>query len=471
MIDFSEIKIAVLGDAIIDIYLNCDSNRLAPEGPFPVLKVNNTTKQLGGSLNVALNCINLGAQVTPLIINSNDEDNQLLKEKFFSKNNFHNDLVFNDLNKVSYKYRTVAYQKIVSRHDIEETSSIPKNLEKKIFKKLTSLDFDLIILSDYNKGVLTDSLIVKIINFYNNKSIPILVDPKQRDNLNIYKNATFLTPNLPEAKMLIGFNRYEKMEIFDILIKLKQIYNLRYPLITLGEEGIAIINDENKLKTFKSENAEVFDVTGAGDTVISTLGVLFAKKLNIEECIKISNHAASKTVKHLGTYAIKKIDIEKYFHKNQLSLAFKMNEDIELFIKKAKELKKTIVFTNGCFDILHYGHVKYLKKAKEMGDILIVGLNTDESITKIKGEKRPINNLQSRFELLSSIKYVDLVITFNEDTPIKLIKKINPDLLVKGGDYSVNQIIGKEFAKDTKILPLEGNYSTTSIINKIKNLN
>jgi len=467
VINKNKLKIAVLGDAIIDIYLYCDANRIAPEGPFPVLKVNEKKKQVGGSLNVALNCLTLGAEVTPLIINSNKEDRILIEEVFHKKDNFHSDLTFNHCTKCSYKYRAIAYQKIVSRYDIEETTAISDELQDDIYKKFSRLEFDIVILSDYNKGTLTDELIKKIISFSNKKNIPILIDPKKRNNLMVYKNATLLTPNLPEAKMLIGQEQSNKIKIIEILSKLKDLYNVKFPLITLGEEGIALLKDE-KLEIKQSKNAEVFDVTGAGDTVIATLGFCLAKNICIEESIKLANFAASETIKHLGTYSIKYEDLKKSFDNESDANNSMKNNNLDAFIFESRKSNKKIVFTNGCFDLIHYGHINYLKEAKELGDILIVGLNTDESISRLKGSTRPVKEFKSRLAVLESIKFVDLVIPFKENTPIDLIKKIKPDILVKGGDYTIDEIIGKEYAKKTKVIPLIKDFSTTSIIKNMK---
>jgi len=275
--------------------------------------------------------------------------------------------------------------------------------------------------------------------------------------------ASIITPNVKELSSVLGIDiRNEDIEIekYGKLVRTK--YKLKYLLITRSNKGMTLI-ERNKITHFSTEAKDVYDVSGAGDTVVAVLSACFSIGFNIIESIKIANIAAGIVVSKSGTMPITIEELNNTLYLNEHHKIKNKNK----LIKKLKEYKnKKIIFTNGCFDLLHRGHIEYLRKAKELGDILIVGLNSDNSVKKLKGKSRPITNQNDRAEILSSLEFIDFVVIFNEETPYNLIKSIKPDVLVKGGDYKVQNIVGREFAKKTHIIDFVNGYSTTGIIKK-----
>jgi len=330
-------------------------------------------------------------------------------------------------------------------------------------------NYDTILLSDYGKGVLTFQVtqsLIKIANRYNKK---LLVDPKGLE-YSKYKGAYLLTPNKKEASEATNGIIVDNKTLSIAIQKLKNQCNLSVSIITLSEEGIAIFDD--KLRIHPTSAREVFDVTGAGDTVIAALGFALSCKKNIDEAVKFANLASGVVVGKIGsaTASLNEIITYESSLKNSSSgKNIKNCSEISSIVSELKNNGKKIVFTNGCFDILHIGHIKYLEAAKSHGDILILGLNSDQSIEIIKGKNRPINNQDDRANILVALKVVDYLVIFDEATPLKLIELIKPDVLVKGGDYEDKQIVGEEIAKELIIIPFIKGKSTTSIIERIKN--
>jgi len=460
-------KIIVLGDLILDKYFWGDSSRISPEAPVPIVKINTENSSLGGSGNVIRNLLSLGAKVELLSVLSDCEaSEEIFKSLSKYKINIKN-IVLEKKRITSKKNRIFSSNFQVMRFDNEDTSDIKNATEKKLirnFKKLVK-DCDGVILSDYGKGVLTKELTKEIIKISNNFSKKVFIDPKGKD-FSKYKGCFLMTPNKKEIYEAFNLQNEENINLEDILKKMKRSFHIKIPLITLGSEGIGFY--ENNLKIFPTAAKEVFDVTGAGDTVISALAFAIVLGAKIEDAVSFSNLAAGIAVSKIGCSdvtieeIIEKIDLNSFERKGQM-----------LKIKDLKTLQskgKKIVFTNGCFDILHVGHIKYLEEAKKCGDVLVIGLNSDESVKKLKGKDRPINGQQDRLKVLSNLKSVDCVMLFNEKTPLNLIKKIMPDVLVKGGDYKKEEVVGYKIVKKTRILSFIKGKSTSRLINKIKKL-
>ena len=296
----------------------------------------------------------------------------------------------------------------------------------------------------------------------------LFVDPKGSD-FSKYKGAYLLTPNKKEAIESSGINIKDDKSLQKALQWFKKEINLQKSLITLSEDGIAILDDE--FKKIPTVAKEVFDVTGAGDTVIASLAYALSANIALDEASKFANYAAAVVVGKIGSATTSLDEIEQYereIHQSDSSAFIKSFEEIDTIVKNAKKQNKKIVFTNGCFDILHVGHVKYLQIAKGFGDVLIVGLNSDESVSRLKGPSRPINIAQDRAYLLGALEAVDFVVPFTQDTPHDLIKIISPDTLVKGGDYEGKKVVGTEFASELKLVDFVDGKSTTKTIQKIK---
>jgi len=463
-------KILVIGDLMIDKYLWGDCNRVSPEAPVQIINIKKETKTLGGAGNVANNLASLGSNVEVMSIIGDCEISDELK-KIFKKNNIGTNYLIEQKDRISSrKTRIISSQQQVIRYDMESDEDISKESEAKLINLFKSIviNFDLIILSDYGKGVLTDSVTREIIKIANSYDIKVIVDPKGSD-YSKYTDAYLLTPNKKEACEATGIDITDQKSLENALVYLKDFCNLKTSLITLSEDGIAIF--DNIFRSHPTVAREVFDVTGAGDTVIASLGYALATSDDIDSAAVFANLAAGVVVGKIGSATTSFEELIKY----QLSLNSSECEEnimsLNQFTSIINDLRKSknkIIFTNGCFDILHIGHVKYLEKAKKLGDILVVGVNSDDSVKRLKGKNRPVNQLSDRACVIASLKSVDYVIPFEEDTPIQLINEISPDILVKGGDYKDKKIVGEEIAKKVVLIDFVEDKSTSNIIRKIK---
>ena len=462
-------KILVIGDLMIDDYLWGSSSRISPEAPVQVVDITSNSSTLGGAGNVINNLKSFNCEVDIYSVVGDCDISSEIKEKLSSIDVSSKYLVTEKNRKSSKKTRIVASNQQVIRYDIESVNDISAKSEEKLIRFIEnniSL-YDAVVISDYGKGVLTKKLSQRVIELSNKNNIKVLVDPKGED-FSKYDNAYILTPNKSEASKAIQHEISSSEELLKALKKLKTNHNLNYGLITLSEQGIAIF--DNELKIFPTAAREVFDVTGAGDTVIASLAFAISSGLSIEQSIIFSNIAAGIVVGKFGSSTCNMKDIHNYLHSLSHSFSKSKLKHISSAPELVKQLRnenKSIVFTNGCFDILHAGHVTYLEEAKSYGDILIVGLNSDSSVKSLKGKSRPINNQDDRALVLSSLEVVDFVFIFENETPIDLIRVILPDILIKGGDYKGKKVVGEEYSKELKIVEFLEGRSSTNTINKI----
>jgi len=463
-------NILVVGDLMIDHYLWGSCERISPEAPVQVVDIAKETTVLGGAGNVINNLITLGANVGVSSVVGDDTQAQELREMLKTINVSDKGILTQDGRKTSKKSRVIAVSQQIIRYDSETRTAITQKMEENLLEDIsTNIEkYDVVILSDYGKGVLTTSLSQSIIQVANQYKIPVLVDPKG-DDFTKYKGAYLLTPNKKEAMLATGIDIVNEDSLTQALTQLKDECDLDVSLITLSEDGIAILSDE--VEHFATQAKEVFDVTGAGDTVIASLAFALGGKKTIQESIEFANLAAGVVVGKIGSATVTLDEVEEYeasLHKSTSDAHIKSFEDIDAIVKRYKAQGKRVVFTNGCFDILHVGHVKYLQIAKSFGDVLIVGLNSDASVKRLKGDSRPINVAQDRAYLLAALEAVDFVVPFEEDTPYNLIKMIAPDTLVKGGDYKGKDVVGTEFARELKLVDFVDGKSTTKTIEKIQ---
>jgi len=473
MFDFEDKKpkVLVIGDLMIDHYLWGSCNRLSPEAPVQVIDVKRQTMLLGGAGNVLRNLVSLGAEVDIYSVIGDCENAQIIVDLFNEINIDSSNLVREKGRISSKKSRIIASNQQVVRYDQETSKDINKDSEKKIFDSLkTKIDrYDVVLLSDYGKGVLTKNLTSNIINYASKLKIKVLVDPKGRD-YSKYKNAYLITPNKKEASEATGINIVDDVSLTQATQKLKHDLNLAVSVITLSEQGISIYEDS--VKIFPTVAREVFDVTGAGDTVLAALGFALACQKNINDAVNFANIAAGVVVKKLGSATSTLNEINEYIsliRGSSTENRVKNQEEIKSICLDMKSKGKRIVFTNGCFDILHIGHIKYLEEAKKFGDILIVGINSDYSVKKLKGDKRPINHQDDRAHIIAALKPVDYVVIFDEETPYNLISILKPNTLVKGGDYKEKRVIGQDLVDELKIVNFVKDKSTTNTISKIIN--
>lgn len=471
-------NILVVGDLMLDSYLWGSAERISPEAPVPVVAIKDETKSLGGAGNVVANLVSLGASVYVSSILGPDEAADVIKSEF-EKLGVDISGIFGDSSRTtSLKTRIMAGSHQIIRFDKESKEEIGTANEEKIFSfaKENLQKFDCLLLSDYKKGVLTDRLTQKLISLANEKGIVVLADPKGND-YSKYKGATLLTPNKKEASEATSIEIKDDKSLFEAGIKLKRELGLKYSLITLSEDGIGIFDEDTIIK-LPTLAREVFDVTGAGDTVLAALGTALACGCDIIEAAKFANRAAAVVVAKVGSATATLQEIIAYENKHESEEFEDKIVTVEYLKTAVSELKKSgknVVFTNGCFDILHAGHVKYLFEARKLGDALVLGLNSDESVRRLKGESRPINSELDRAKVLAALGCVDFVVIFGEETPKELIDTLVPNILVKGADYKPENIVGydtvvKNGGKVITIEFVEGK-STTKTIEKIKGAN
>lgn len=461
-------KILVIGDLMIDHYLWGECDRISPEAPVAVVDIRSENKRLGGAGNVMANLKALDCDVGVMSVVGDDDSGKEIVLMLENMGVKIEKIAKEKERKSAHKTRIMAVHQQVIRFDKESKDDILESSKNELLNSLKNIikNYDAVLLSDYAKGVLRDDFCKQIIKIANENSKFILIDPKGSD-YSKYKNATLLTPNLKEAMQALKMKIDDEASLKLALKRLKDELNLRYSIITLSEKGIALYNND-EVKIIPAIAKEVFDVTGAGDTVLATLGYALSNKMDIVSALSFANKAAAVVVGKVGSATASLEEIEKYSKSSSSANLEEKIKSLDEICQILKNSDKKIVFTNGCFDILHAGHIKYLNKAKKLGDILIVGLNSDSSVKRLKGKTRPINPQNSRALLLSALEFVDFVVIFDEDTPLNLIEKIRPAVLVKGADYVGKEVVGSSIAKEVVLVEFEDGFSTTNIINKIK---
>ena len=466
-------NILVAGDVMLDIYIQGQVKRISPEAPVPVLKKISERSVLGGAANVAANLSAASQQASIMSIIGYDENGETLLKRLDAQS-VNTDLVEKTNRATTIKTRFLAEgnNQQLLRMDEEETFPINKAECDKMLKKLEhSIGlFDLILMSDYMKGLMTQEFTQGVIKIAQKQRIPVIIDVKDTQ-YDKYNGATLLKPNLNELKALTGKNVKTDEDIVEASENLRKHCHCQYVLTTLGARGMVLVGDGEPYFV-KSMAREVFDVSGAGDTTIAYLATCMANGIPIRKAVKIANYAAGIQVGKVGTASVSWQEVYTLISSQDNSDTHKiLTRDEVIQFRKANNDKK-IVFTNGCFDILHVGHKRYLQKAATLGDMLIVGVNSDDSVRRLKGPERPINPEQDRAEMLSALGFVTYVVIFGEDTPYELIKQIQPDVLVKGGDYKPEDVVGRDIVEARggrlELLPFVEGKSTTNVVEKLK---
>lgn len=464
---FTQAKLLIVGDVMLDRYWYGNTHRISPEAPVPVVHVQQQDERPGGAGNVALNIKALGSEATLLSTIGHDEAGQTLADKLSAaKINCH----FQRINtNTTTKLRVLSQHQQLIRIDFEQAINMAPLDELLGYFEQHLTQHNLLVLSDYNKGVL--KLAPTLITKAREQGIPVLVDPKGHD-FSIYRGATLLTPNRKEFELIVGPCETEEM----LVQKGRQLlidYDLQALLITRGEQGMTLLERDLPEMHLPAHQHEVFDVTGAGDTVIATLAAAIASGSDMQTATYLANLAAGIAVTKLGAAAVTLPELQRAIAATYSIGRGIVNENQLVTAVEAARLRgERIVMTNGCFDILHAGHVTYLEQAKKLGDKLIVAVNDDASVKRLKGAQRPINPLERRMAVLAGLESVDWVVPFAEDTPERLIAATLPNILVKGGDYKDPLSIPGarcviENGGEMKLLHFEANCSTTSIIDKI----
>lgn len=469
-------RILVIGDVMLDEYYIGKVDRISPEAPVPIFLQSDSRYTLGGAANVAVNLSANNQEVSVMAIIGKDPSGKILLDLLRS-NSIDTKLLLETDRPTCTKCRLLAgNSQQVLRIDFEDSTDISNDIQNDLLKKFKNRikDYDLIIISDYMKGLLTYEFTQSIIKEANRNDIKILVDVKDK-RCHKYDGAFLIKPNKKELNMLTGKSLSTDEDIVNASRELCNICRSKFVLTTCGAQGMLLVGKNGEYKKLKTTAQEVFDVTGAGDTVIAYLGMCVANGLTIEEAMSISNCAAGVQVSKVGTSTVSIQEVARVVKDgNTASVnSYKRIAKKELSHLRDVNSSKSIVFTNGCFDILHIGHLRYLKKAASLGDILVVGLNSDDSVRRLKGSERPINNQYDRLEILAALDFVDYIVIFDEDTPYEVIKELEPDVLVKGGDYTPNEVVGKDIVESRggrlELISFVDGKSTTNIINKIKN--
>lgn len=471
------LRIAVIGDMMVDRYVFGKVERISPEAPVPVNKVDHIKSVLGGAANVASNLANLECHVCVAGLIGDDDNGVLLRQLLQESRINDSGLIVRPGHPTTTKMRVLGARQQMVRLDFEETTPLVTPEELVLlewFKAVIDAGLDGVILSDYHKGVLTETVATGIIAAAREAGIPVLVDPKGSDWTK-YNGADFVTPNMKELSECVGESiPNEGGPVVAAARKIYDLYDFDHLMVTRSEKGITVIGKDGKVWNNPATAREVFDVSGAGDTVAATFLAAIAGKLSIRTSLQIANEAAGIVVTKVGTYPIHRSELIQLWDNWQPNrwAPYKALtwEETARRIRQWQQNGETVVFTNGCFDILHRGHVLYLQQAAMLGQHLIVGLNSDDSVRRLKGETRPLNTEEDRAILLSALGCVDEVVIFTEDTPQELLSVLRPDILVKGGDYKVDEVIGREFVKRVEIISFEDGYSTTGLIEKIADL-
>ena len=460
----------VIGDLMIDHYLWGSCERISPEAPVQVLDVQHETSVLGGAGNVVNNLIALGAKVEMATVVGDDAAGEQSLDMLAESGVATNLIVRQAGRKSSRKSRLMGGHQQVLRFDKESKDPITDESAQALIAGVESriAGFDIVFLSDYGKGVLTHTVCQAIIQTARAQGVPVLVDPKGTDYTK-YRGATTLTPNKKEASLATGLPIKTEDDLERAGFWLKQQVELDFATITLSEDGIACFTDA--MHHLPTRAKDVYDVTGAGDTVLAAMGYCLANGWDVLDAARFANLAAAVVVGKVGSATATVDEVDAFYSASiqpSSARAVKLAHDMAPLVQRLQAEGKKVVFTNGCFDVLHLGHVKLLEASKGFGDVLIVGLNADASVKRLKGPERPINKEDDRAYLLAALQCVDYVVLFEEDTPYELIARLRPDVLVKGADYTVDQVIGHELVKEVKLVNLIEGKSTTSIVNRIK---
>lgn len=470
--DYSAAKIIVIGDIMLDRYWHGTTSRISPEAPVPVVHVNNTREQPGGAGNVALNIHSLGASTQLHGLLGDDQSGHMLRHVLEQAGIVPRIITQTDATTTT-KLRIISLNQQLLRLDFEDAptqwDAIP--LFEDCQQALKQSNAHALILSDYGKGALPEPQ--PYIQLAKQLNIPVFVDPKGKD-FRRYHGATLLTPNQREFEMVVG-TCHSEQEMIDKALQAIQENDLKGLLVTRGKHGMLLVQQDQPALSLSAHSREVYDVTGAGDTVIATLASTYAVTQDLALATHLANIAASITVTKLGAASVSPAELRRKVQKLLAQdTGVKTQAEVLQSVADAHSHGERIVMTNGCFDILHQGHITYLEQAKALGDRLLIAVNDDASVERLKGAGRPINTLERRMAVLAGLSSVDWVVPFGEDTPQKFIEQVSPDVLVKGGDYKVEDIAGHKHVLanggEVIILDFVPDCSTTLMVNQISNL-
>ncbi len=469
--------ILVVGDLMLDLYVWGDVRRISPEAPIQVLRVESEEARPGGAGNVAANLAALGADVYCCGLVGDDAHGQTLRRKLKEFKVDLSGIIEDRARPTTVKTRMIAHGQQLLRVDKETARPIDETLQSEIIERITGFlpSCDAVLLSDYGKGALPDETIAAVIAACKEKRTPVLVDPARRRNFRVYAGCTVLKPNRAEAAEASGIDIVDVDSMEAAAGKLQRMTRARHVVITQGGDGMTVFGKSAAPIHVAGLSRPVYDITGAGDTVLSLMGYVLAGGGTIKEAAEIANLAGGLAVGRIGAVPVTKAEIIQDllgFHQIA-SHKLKTFDEIVQACAEHRRRKQKIVFTNGCFDLLHVGHIKLFQFAADKGDILIVGLNSDDSVRQLKGPERPVLNQSERAYILSAIEHIDYLVIFEETTPLNLIRAIRPDVLVKGADYTQDTVVGRGFVESydgrVELAPLVEGVSSTGILSRIAN--
>jgi D-beta-D-heptose 7-phosphate kinase/D-beta-D-heptose 1-phosphate adenosyltransferase len=466
------VTVAVVGDLMLDETWTGDVARVAPEAPVPLLSLTAMSRRAGGAGNVVENLAALGARAIALGAVGDGEEGEWLARRLTHLPQACGTIVVDPIRTTPVKRRMVSEGRQILRVDQEIAAGLSPKAESELTNAALAavVEADVVLLSDYAKGTLTPALVTAVLSAGRARGIPVLVDPKGRD-FSHYRGATAVTPNRAELETVTGETARDLAAVAVVGERLRGSLGLDALLVKLSEEGMLLLERGEKPRSIRARAREVYDVTGAGDTVLAAFGLGLGCGLDLAAAAELANRAAGCAVGHVGTAPVHWADLldgltaapgDKLLDRRHLAAV----------VATLRRAHRRVVFTNGCFDLLHPGHVKLLGEARRQGDVLIVGLNSDASVCRLKGPGRPILSQSDRAQVLGGLDAVDFVVVFDEDTPETLIELIRPHVLVKGGDYVEATVVGaplvRSYGGEVVLIPLVEGRSTSSIMEKMK---
>jgi D-beta-D-heptose 7-phosphate kinase/D-beta-D-heptose 1-phosphate adenosyltransferase len=452
------VRLAVVGDIMLDEYILSTPERISPEAPVPVARVKSKDYRLGGAANVAANVLALGADVVLFGLVGKDDSGDVLRSKVQDMGIDTRGIITDSSRLTTLKTRVVALptRQQLLRLDKEDGKDVSEIRVGEVLRRLQDLGpFDALLVSDYRKGMVVPGLVEGIVGLL--PGVPVLVDPKGED-FSLYRGAILVKPNRGEALALAPTVEEGVAEVF-------YQADCRWVLVTLGGDGMVLFCRDGSVDRFSAHAREVYDVTGAGDTVLAALGVFLAEGVAMKEAVGMANLAAGLVVEKMGTAVVTREEVERSClgHGKMVSPGV-----LKSILAGLKDRGKRVVFTNGCFDLLHPGHLDLLRQAKAQGDVLVVAINSDDSVRRLKGPGRPVFDQEERAMLLAGLEFVDFVTVFDEETPYRIISLLRPHVLVKGGDYELEEVVGRDLVDQVVLVPLKEGYSTSVLIDRIR---
>ncbi|MGN6504258.1 MAG: D-glycero-beta-D-manno-heptose 1-phosphate adenylyltransferase [Tepidisphaeraceae bacterium] len=476
---FGSPNIVLVGDFMVDRYLFGSTDRVSPEAPIPVLRFRREENRLGGAGFVLAGLATLGAKVAAIGICGDDSAGRVLNEKVASYNADTSGIIrcqrptVEKVRLLGSSEDRTAQQMI--RLDIEESGPCDPGTQDQLFAAAERLlaAASVLCLEDYNKGVLTDALTQRLIALVRSRGIPVLVDPARLNDYSKYKGATLIKLNRPEAEKATGLPVRDAATCEAAAAKLLEMLDLEAVVVTMNDKGSFLATRQGVRELLVSRPRQVADATGAGDMVLTALAMARAAGSDWHEAVELANVVGGLEVEKLGCVPITRDEIVADILSEQRTTRGKERslESLLAELNTHRRAGRRIVFTNGCFDIVHLGHVKYFQFAKAQGDVLVVGVNTDAGIRRLKGEKRPVVSEDDRIGVLEELESIDYLIKFDTDTPLDLIKAVTPDVLVKGADYAKEQVVGWDIVEarggHVALAPLITGRSTSNVIQRI----